>query len=409
MPDIGIVGAGVAGLHLGLLLRQHDVPVTIYTDRTAEQTAGGRLLNTVAHHAPTLERERQLGVDFWPAQEYGYSCHHHYFGGPQPLRFRGDFAERSAAIDYRLYLPRLMDTFQELGGELVIRALGGDDIEPLAARHDLLVVAAGRGAFTDLFPRRPEHSPYTAPQRRLCAGLYHGIAPAEPKGVTISVSPGHGELLEIPMFSHEGHVTVLLFENIPGGDLEVLAGLKYADDPQLFTKTVLNKTAQHHPTTFERIDPARFALTRPEDLLQGALVPTVRADYAALAGSTYALSVGDVHTVVDPLLGQGANSASYSAWTIGQAILEDPTFDELFCQRVARLREDVVLGAARWTNLWLAPPPEHLLALAGAMSQHQSLADEFTDNFDYPDRQWCNVATPERTRAFLAKHGVHPA
>ncbi|MBL1102012.1 styrene monooxygenase/indole monooxygenase family protein [Streptomyces coffeae] len=406
MPNIGIVGAGVAGLHLGLLLRKHDVPVTIYTDKTPQQIAAGRLLNSVAHHAPTLERERHLGVDFWPVEEYGYTCHHHYVGGSGPLRFRGDFSRGSSAIDYRLYLPKLTEVFQQRGGDLRIGALRTEDVEGVAGQHDLVVVSAGRGAFTSLFPRRPEYSPFEAPQRRLCVGLYHGVTPSEPKGVTISMSPGHGELLEIPMFSREGHVTALLFENIPGGDLAILADLKYDDDPALFTKTVLSKVAQHHPDTFERIDPAQFRLTSPQDLLQGALVPTVRADYAELPGGTFALAAGDAHAVVDPLLGQGANSASHSAWVIGRAILDDLGFDEMFCQRVAKLRSDVVLSAAQWTNLMLQPPPAHLLGLMGAMNENKAAADEFTDNFDYPDRQWRIVATADRTRAFLAKHGT---
>jgi thioredoxin reductase len=38
---IGIIGAGVAGLHLGLYLRQHETSATIITDRTAEQIARG--------------------------------------------------------------------------------------------------------------------------------------------------------------------------------------------------------------------------------------------------------------------------------------------------------------------------------------------------------------------------------
>ena len=116
MAGIGIVGSGVAGLHLGLFLLQHDVPVTIYTETTAAEVATGRLLNTVGHHHATLDRERLLGIHFWDAAEYGYDCHHHYFGGPQPLYFQGDFASRSLSIDYRIYLPRLMDEYEARGG-----------------------------------------------------------------------------------------------------------------------------------------------------------------------------------------------------------------------------------------------------------------------------------------------------
>jgi 2-polyprenyl-6-methoxyphenol hydroxylase-like FAD-dependent oxidoreductase len=406
MTSIGIVGAGVAGLHLGLLLRQHDIPVTIYTDKTGDELAGGRLLNSVAHHHPTLERERQLGVHHWDAAEYGYVCHHHYLGGPAPMAFRGDFASPSSAIDYRLYLPRLMGDFEDRGGRVVVRSVQADDLDRLATGHDLLVVASGRGTLGGLFGRRADKSPYDKPQRRLCVALWHGIRPADPKGVTLSISPGHGELVEIPIYSFDGHVTALLFENIPGGDLEVLADVRYDEDPVAFEQTVLQKLKEHHPAVYERVEPGSFAVTRPQDILQGALIPHMRADYAQLANGRYALAVGDIHSVVDPLVGQGANSASYSAWTVGEAILEDLGFDELFCQRVARRRADVVEGISDWTNFMLAPPPPHFVALLIAMAQHKAICDEFTTNFGHGERQWTVLATPERTHAYLARNGV---
>jgi hypothetical protein len=160
---------------------------------------------------------------------------------------------------------------------------------------------------------------------------------------------------------------------------------------------------------YERVDPAHFALTSPLDLLQGALTPTVRNDYAQLPDGTYALAVGDVHTTIDPVVGQGANAASFSAWTVGQGILSDYAFDDRFCRRVAREREGLVLGASDWTNLMLAPPPPHLLDLVVAMAQHQPVCDEFTDNFNDPERQWDILATPERTRGFLDRHLDRPA
>jgi 2-polyprenyl-6-methoxyphenol hydroxylase-like FAD-dependent oxidoreductase len=406
MTSIGIVGAGVAGLHLGLLLRQHDVPVTIYTDKTGDELAGARLLNSVAHHHPTLERERELGVHHWDAAEYGYGCHHHYLGGPAPMAFRGDFSEPSSAIDYRLYLPRLMGDFENRGGRVAVQPVQADDLDGLAAAHDLLVVASGRGTLGGLFGRRADKSPYDRPQRRLCVALWHGVAPTDPKGVTLSISPGHGELVEIPIYSFDGHVTALLFENIPGGELEMLADLRYDEDPKLFEQTVLQKLKEHHPAVYERVEPGSFAVTRPQDILQGALIPHMRTDYAQLSNGKYALAVGDIHSVVDPLVGQGANSASYSAWTVGEAILEDLGLDELFCQRVARRRADVVEGISDWTNFMLAPPPPHFIALLISMAQHKGICDVFTTNFGHGERQWTMLATPERTRAYLARNGV---
>ncbi len=408
MTNIGIIGSGVAGLHLGLLLRDHDVPVTIYTDRTADQVASGRLLNTVAHHHHTLERERELRVHHWDAAEYGYTCHHHSLvGTPEPLRFRGDFTHPSSIIDYRLYLPRLMADYEERGGRLVIGSVEPGDLDRLGREHDLIVVAAGRGPFGEMFGRRADKSPYDRPQRRLCVGIYRGVAYSEPKGVGVHMSLGHGELLELPMLSREGLTTALLIEGIPGGDVAPLAELRYEDDPRAFERAVLTTVAEHFPMLHERIDEAAFALQGPRDLLQGALTPVVRNDYAQLPSGTYALAVGDAHCVVDPVNGQGANSASYSAWTIGEAILEDWAFDEQFCRRVARAREAFVHGVSDWTNLTLNPEP-HLVELIGAMSQDKRLCDRFTDNFNRPDRQWDAVATAQRTHAFIAGAAPHP-
>src|SRR5215218_8730919 len=238
--SIGIVGSGVSGLHLGLFLLANDVPATMYAQSEPDEIRQGRLLNTVGHHHHTLERERALGVHHWEAAEYGYVCHHHCIAGDEEVRFRGDFTHPSSVIDYRLYLPRLMEDFQERGGELaLVEAVAVEDVNRLSSRHDLMVVAAGRGGMGDLFPRRDDKSPYDQPQRKLSAGIYNGITYSEPKGVNIHFSPGHGELLELPIYSHDGFATALLFEAIPGGDLEQLAEIRYAMDPTAFDGLVL--------------------------------------------------------------------------------------------------------------------------------------------------------------------------
>jgi hypothetical protein len=405
MVSIGIVGSGVSALHLGLELLHHDIPVAIYTERSGDELAGGRLVNTVAHHHPTLQRERELGVHHWDVNEYGYVGHDCSIGGPAPLVFRGDFTHPSNAIDYRLYLPRLLADFEERGGTVEIRPIGPADLEPISDRHDLLVVAAGAGRIADRFPRRADRCPYDRPPRRLCAALYHGVNPSTPRRVTINVSPGHGELIELPIYSFEGHVTALLFEAIPGGDLEVLVDLPYADDPARFEATVVRLLQEHFPLTGQRIDAGWLQVARPADVLQGALTPTTRRDWIQLANGKLAVALGDTHTLVDPVTGQGANSASYSAWILAGAILEDVGFDELFCERVARRRAEFVEAVSDWTNLMLAPPPPHLIALFVAMAVDRAVADEFTDNFAFPHRQWANLATPERTRRYLARHG----
>ena len=96
--------------------------------------------------------------------------------------------------------------------------------------------------------------------------------------------------------------------------------MRYDDDPAAHDKLVLETLRAYYPMAAERVDPAAFGLTSSRDLLQGALTPIVREDYARLSSGRYALAMGDAHTVVDPMMGQGANSASYSAWTVGQVV-----------------------------------------------------------------------------------------
>ncbi len=401
---IAIVGAGAAGLHLGLYLRQQGVDVTIHTDRRPEDYAQSRLLNTVAHHSVTLARETALGVNHWPVEEYGYFCHYHHFGGPQPLFFRGDFRAPSRAVDYRLYLPRLMRNFAERGGRLVYGDVDTDDVLRLSTEADLVVVCTGKGPLGRLFAHEAAHSPFDRPQRMLCVGLYKGVAEENPRSVTLSVSPGQGELIDIPTLSFDGMAHALLMENVPGGELEVLSRLRYEDDPRGFLDTLLQKLEQHHPTVFRRIDRARFDLARGAlDLLQGGVTPTVRQGHVQLGNGKLAIALGDVHAVVDPVCGQGANVASHAAWVLGEEIVRQRVFDGRFAELVQARRIDRILGAARWTNLFLQPPSPELMQLIGTMSQDRALADEFTDNFNRPEEQWNRLASPQRILDWIAQ------
>lgn len=404
---IGIVGAGTAGLHLGIYLRQHDVDVTIFTDRPPEAYAGLRLLNTVAHHAVTVERESRLGINHWPSDKYGYFGHYYYVGGPQPLNFYGDLKAPSRAVDYRLYQPKLMEDFLNVGGKIEYKEIGADDIPVVAASFDLLVVCTGKGPLGQMFQHHPEHSPFERPQRALCVGLFKGIAQAPIRAVTMTFSPGCGEMIEIPTLSFGGMVTALVMENIPGGDMEILAKTKYDDNPRAFLDLLLEKLRKHHPTVAERIDEKEFDLANsPLDILQGGVTPTVRKSHVMLDGGKMAIALGDVQAVVDPVLGQGANMASYAAVIMGEEIVRQDVFDERFCEHVDLRRQDRVLSATRWTNFMLTNLrllPAELQQFIFELSQNRRLADEFTDNFNYPERQWDCFSSPQRMRAWCER------
>jgi styrene monooxygenase len=405
---IGIIGAGTAGLHLGLFLRQHDVDVTVFTDRKPEEYASMRLLNTVAHHAVTVSREEALKVNEWPSDQYGYFGHYYYVGTPQPMQFYGDLKAPSRAVDYRLYQPMLMNAFLARGGVIKYDAVSAEGLEALSEEYDLLVVCTGKASLGFLFDKQLENSPFERPQRALCVGLFKGIKEAPIRAVTMSFSPGHGELIEIPTLSFNGMVTALVMENHFGADLEVLSNTKYDDDPKAFMALLLEKLRKHHPSVAERIDPEEFDLANgPLDILQGGVVPAFRNGSIQLKNGKTVIGLGDVQATVDPVLGQGANVASHAAWILGEEIVAQSVYDQRFCEHLERRRTDRVLCATRWTNFMLtslSQVPQEFVDFLIILSQSREMADEFTDNFNYPEQQWDYFSSAQRLGSWCARH-----
>ena len=405
MKNIGIVGAGIAGLHLGLYLRLHGVPTTVYTDKTPQQMEASRLLNAVARFDHTRQREREMGVDHWNYPDFDTCCAHLNILGDPPLRFCGRLVRPASFVDMRIYLATLLRDFQERGGWVVIGSMQAGDVADLAEEHDLVVVSSGQGHLADMFPLIPERSPYTHPQRLLCAGLYRGIDYPDPLGVSFNIAPGNGEVFQAPFHSFEGRVSSILFEAIPGGALEGITRMRYEDDPAGFEATVLDLLRDYAPDIYGRIDRDCFGLTRPLDLLQGAITPYVRRGYTRLSNGRHAVAIGDVHILNDPIVGQGANLASHSAWVLGEAIVHSRDFDESFCRKVEERIWEYAGPVTQWSNAFLQPPSPHALDLMTAAAQDQAVADAFVEGFNRPRRMWQALSTPDGTARFLRRYG----
>jgi 2-polyprenyl-6-methoxyphenol hydroxylase-like FAD-dependent oxidoreductase len=405
MKNIGIIGAGIAGLHLGLLLQQNGVSTTLYIEQTPEQLLSGRLPNIVIRSAPTCERERRLGVAYWDTPELHVQQFHVYVGGPHPLAFVGDFERPVSIVDMRIYCARLLKEFAARGGQIVVGEVQAGDVERLSEEHDLIVVAVGRGSLAVLFPRVPDRSPYDKPQRLIVAGLFRGITHPQPLAFGVNVVRGHGEILELPAFSFEPHLTGVAFELIPGGAFDALWQTRYEDDPPRFDTTALRLLREHTPHIYARIQPEHFGLTRPLDLLRGAITPTARRGYTQLANGAYVMAIGDVYTLMDPIIGQGANTAAHGAWTLGQAILahEGDIFDEGFCRRVEERMWAYAGPVTEMSNARLRPPSPHILEILAAAAQHQVIADAYVNGYNQPDELWRILSSPAGAQAFLAK------
>ncbi|MCW2878128.1 MAG: hypothetical protein JWQ95_2228 [Sphaerisporangium sp.] len=398
---IGIVGTGISGLTLALRLQQLGVDVTLYAEKTADEMRSGRLPNTVARMWHTRDRERALGSEHFVSDGSLARRATISIKSEPPLEFEGTLAQPMHAVDFRLLLPALLDDFTARGGRLVVThpSPGADDVSRWSASQELIVVAAGRRSVAELFPRDGHRSPYDRPQRSLLAGLYTGIRPAD---FGYNVSPGCGEVFQMPMWTRNGLAAAMLVEAIPGGPMEPVTQMSYEDDPRAFIRTLENVLAEHTPRIAERIDHGSFDLLGPDDLLQGAVTPVVRIPVARLSTGRIALAVGDAWITNDPITGQGANLGSHSAWVAAEAIAAGGPYDEAFALSVAAEMWKVAGPVTDWSNAFLQPPAEHVLRLFMGATTDQSLADLFINLFSDPVTAWSLFSDPAEVDALMA-------
>ncbi len=411
MSSIGIIGAGIAGMHLALKLQRNQVDAVVYNALDADGLAESRMFNAPTHFAPLLARERELDVTPWQELAlYTESIYIHAYMEAGVLDFRGDFARPALGIDHRIHSPALMNAFAERGGKVEIRAIGLDDIDELAAKHDLLIVSTGRAGLRQLFHKIDAHSMYDKPQRWLTSAIYRGVSFADPTGVSILLTP-HGEIVMTPFYTMEGRRAVITFEGLYGGAFEPLGHMDYGADPKKFERTILDTLRAHAPAALDRIDEKEFAVTRPQDVLQGGVTPAVRRAFAEVAGGNMAFALGDTHVTNDPLTGQGANMASLSAWMMADAIIaarvEGRPLDRAFCAGAEAAIWQQISAASQWTNAWLmpGPPPPHMVQLLQAAATNQRVADGFIGNFLHPQQQWDILSHPAHTARYIESMG----
>ncbi len=403
--NIGIIGSGISGLQLALRLQQFGVETTVYSQRTAEEQRAGRPANFVNRFGRTRDRERALGVAHWDFPDWESHTIRLTFG---PQRLRADLEQPASGVDFRVYLPRLLEDYTARGGTVVIGPVEAGDVHRHAERHDLVVVASGGRSIAELFPRDPGRSPYTAPQRRICAGLFHGVGPADRPGVDYHISPGAGEIFSYPFYSLAGKVTLLGFEAVPGGPLEPLTHFPAEEDPAGYRRAVLDVLAEHMPALRERVDEAEFALTRPLDALRGAVTPVVRHGWSTLDNGRHAVAVGDAWVVNDPITAQGANLGAECAFLLADAIRAADRFDERFCRATEARLWSAARPVVEWTNAFLQPPPPHVLSVLRTATTDDRVAHAFVNGFNDPRAMWDSLATPDQAAAFLAGTGAQP-
>jgi hypothetical protein len=270
MRRIGIVGAGQAGLVLAIGLRQLGYDVTLFAERPAAEVRAGRLISNQCLFHPALERERELGINFWdgeapPTREIAFAAAGE--GSEPSISWRVALDRPAQSVDQRVKVADWLAEFERLGGDLRIGRIGPAGLDECAREFELLVVAAGRGPqFDALFPCDDERSPYREPPVLSVHGPAHGIG----------------------------------FFGVPGGPMDVWDDVT---DVEQHYETARKLLRAHYPWQAGLLDAAHPVA--PTELLHGRIMPIVRHPVGTLPSGAKVLAMGDTAVTNDPVGGQG--------------------------------------------------------------------------------------------------------
>jgi len=378
-PSVAIVGAGPAGTTLALGLLQHGCAVTLVTDRTAEEIRGGSVMSSQVTFESALEVEAASGVPALlpPGPRIERLAFDVRYADGTTAAFDAALPSFARSVDLRVKVPALLEAVERLGGKVVVRTAAVDDVEELAASHDLVVVSTGRGGLVDLFPRDDERSPYDSP-RRTAALTYLRGGPTDAT-FRYHVADGIGECFSCAGLTVDGPCDIVVVTGAPGGPLDVWADVTTPDQHLARLREVL---AEHFPVEAERF--ADAGLVDAGGVLRGGFTPVVRRPVGTLPSGAHVLGMADVVVLNDPLTSQGANNAIKSASFYLDAITgHRGAFDAGWMERTfASFWRGWAQFATRWTNDWLRPLEPHQREALAAAADLPGVAVRIAAGFD---------------------------
>jgi hypothetical protein len=402
MRRVGIVGAGQSGLQLGIGLRKAGYDVVVLSNQTTEQIRSGRVTSSQCMFDAALGHERALGINFWDAECPRIDDVEFTIAGPGQQKALSWVARLDAparSVDQRVKMPRWLDEFARLGGEVRQQAAGIEELERLATQCDLVVVAAGKGEIATLFERDATRSPFTEPMRALGLTYVRGLEPRpERAAICFNVIPGVGEYFVFPALTTAGPCEIMVFEGIVGGPMDCWAEARTPEQHLALSCEILRR---HAP--WEHARTRHVELTDPNGILAGRFVPTVRKPVGRLPSGRAIFGMADVVCLNDPITGQGSNNAAKCAAAYLQSILEagERALDAAWMTATFERYWTYARHVTNWTNAMLRPPEPHVLALLGACAAKPAVAHWFANAFDDPRRYYPQFADPVAAQTFI--------
>ena len=384
MRKITIIGAGQAGLQLGIGLVDQGYDVTIVTNRSGEEIAAGRVMSSQSMYNMALSFERELGLSLWDDSCPPTDGVHIRAGQGEAMMvdWRAKMTAPGQSVDQRIKMPRWMEEFQKRGGKLLLLEADVDALEQFAADSDLVIVATGKGEIGKLFERDDSRCVFDKPQRSVALTYVHGMAPREDySALNINLSPGIGEYVNFPCLTLSGPADIINLEAIPGGPMD---RWDEVDNPEDLLALSLEMIATYFPWERERCE--NVSLTDSLGTLAGRVPIFVRKPVATLPSGATVLGMADVVVLNDPVTGQGSNNASKCAKVYMDAILAqgESAFDDAWKQQTFEKYWDYAQWVVKFTNSHLMPPLPSMLNVFTACAENPALAARVANAFDDP-------------------------
>lgn len=413
---IAVIGAGQAGMLVAHGLLRAGYEVTVYSDKSPDDfLERARPTGTAARFHTSLEFERELDLEHWGDEiaPQGDSIHLTFCPeiGNQLLTLVGGFDHHFLAVDVRLQSARWLEDLLDRGGKVEIESVTVERLDEIAALHDLVVVAAGRGDIQRLFARDEARSTYAAPQRRLAMVNVTGPAMDMPylpgwTPVKFNFFAPHGEMFWVPWLSKDLERSwSLVFEAKPGGPIDRFGEVSSAEETLAVAREVMADMTPWDRDWVSEAEPCD-----ENSWLRGTFVPEVRDVVGTLPSGRQVMAVGDTAHSLDPIGGQGANNGNKMARVLVDAVIargEGP-FDEQWM----RATFDRFWEQGRYTERFNAALLEPLtpagktvlIAQYGSggdperWTPQDELARAFCNNFDDPRRLTDAFYDKERAR-----------